>query len=467
MAGLRAAFELRKKGIPYRIFEGSDRVGGRVWTLDALTPAGQSGELGAEWFSQEQTVFWELAKELKLEMVEVKGQRDRAFLDRDSGLAQIPGKDLTKLREVARASEGLRSDRGFLAKHLDAWKNAHAAKPNLAALEWALGFSDDAAWAELIQAWSFTHYGVPASEIRSQIFARPFLFHDQVLDVWGGNRFRYRAGSSSLASALTDRVMGAIPGDRLRLGHRLTRVEKMPRGYEVHFETPEGRRRYRALHVICALPWATLKKVEGFEDFSTAELINNPVVSHQAKGILTFADRFWRKKWDQGRLLGPEPLWESTFRIQEWLENPVGLVSRVWSGDKAQQAGPHLIQETLKHLQTLEKVTSLPLLDSALKNWSNTQWTLGRGSYPSLSQKEREFEKHEDTWIWAGEHAAGELAGTWFGALETGLLATRSFAAGKPLMDLPQGSQGTLRRKAAQGLDARVVMPFVHGVDKL
>jgi monoamine oxidase len=423
MAGLRAAYELRKKGVPYRIFEGSNRVGGRAWTLESLTPASQSGEIGCEWFSGDQTVFWDLAKELKLEIVEVKNQRDRLFLNRDASLLPMPVKDLIQIRDQARAAEGLSNDRSFLIRRVESWKSRQQEQKPRSLLEWAAQFSSDVAWKELIEDWARFHFAVSAVEVRSTAFAKTFLFSENVLDTWAGDRFRFRGGSSSLASAMVDRLMGAIPGDRLRLAHRLIGVEKLSPGYELHFETPEGRRRVRALHVICALPWATLARVEGLEEFVPAPILQKPVVSHQAKAVLTFNDRFWRRKWDQGRLLGPEPIWESTYKVQEWLENSWGLLTRVWSDEKALKAGDVLIEQTLQHLQAIEKSGALPLVESHLQNWSKSKWALARGAYPSLAKTEQFFEKKSDTWVWAGEHASGEAAGTWAGALESGARA--------------------------------------------
>ena len=49
-AGLAAAYALKKRKIPFRLFEASSRIGGRVQTL-RLFPEGEPvAELGAEFF---------------------------------------------------------------------------------------------------------------------------------------------------------------------------------------------------------------------------------------------------------------------------------------------------------------------------------------------------------------------------------------------------------------------------------
>src|SRR5687767_14778902 len=40
LAGLTAAYELGKRGVPVVLYEGSSRIGGRVWTAERFNAAG-------------------------------------------------------------------------------------------------------------------------------------------------------------------------------------------------------------------------------------------------------------------------------------------------------------------------------------------------------------------------------------------------------------------------------------------
>ncbi|WP_374030627.1 FAD-dependent oxidoreductase [Bdellovibrio bacteriovorus] len=75
-AGLAAAFELKKKKIPFRIFEASSRVGGRVQSVPVFGEAGPVGELGAEFFDNSHVQLLSLAKELNLPVREIKTPTD-------------------------------------------------------------------------------------------------------------------------------------------------------------------------------------------------------------------------------------------------------------------------------------------------------------------------------------------------------------------------------------------------------
>lgn len=64
IAGLYAAYELKKNRIPFKIFESSQRLGGKIQTIDKT-------EWGAFEFSKNDTILNSLAKELSLEKTDL------------------------------------------------------------------------------------------------------------------------------------------------------------------------------------------------------------------------------------------------------------------------------------------------------------------------------------------------------------------------------------------------------------
>jgi monoamine oxidase len=71
VAGLTCAYRLRQAGITSRIFEASDRVGGRTWTLRNYFAEGQIAEHGGEFISLGQFEVQRLARELGLRLINV------------------------------------------------------------------------------------------------------------------------------------------------------------------------------------------------------------------------------------------------------------------------------------------------------------------------------------------------------------------------------------------------------------
>ncbi len=92
-AGLAAAFELKKKKIPFRVFEASSRVGGRVQSVTNSATGGPWTELGAEFFENSHGHVFDLAKELNLPVREIKG--DAKF---EAHLFSFEGKNLSSQR---------------------------------------------------------------------------------------------------------------------------------------------------------------------------------------------------------------------------------------------------------------------------------------------------------------------------------------------------------------------------------
>ena len=80
IAGLTAAYELVKAGRPCRIFEASQRVGGRMFTKTNFNSEGMTCELGGEFVDSGHEDLLKLCADFKIEVDH--------FADGDKGLAQ-------------------------------------------------------------------------------------------------------------------------------------------------------------------------------------------------------------------------------------------------------------------------------------------------------------------------------------------------------------------------------------------
>src|SRR5215469_17524264 len=72
LAGTTCAYRLRQSGLASTIYEANASVGGRTWTLRGFWDDGQHTEHGGENISSEHTQIRKLAKELGLELVDVR-----------------------------------------------------------------------------------------------------------------------------------------------------------------------------------------------------------------------------------------------------------------------------------------------------------------------------------------------------------------------------------------------------------
>ena len=85
LAGLSATRSLRHRGHHVRLFEASDRLGGRVWTLRGFLAGGQVSEHGGEFVSSEHSAMRGLARKFGLGLENTlsypAGTRDRYYFD--------------------------------------------------------------------------------------------------------------------------------------------------------------------------------------------------------------------------------------------------------------------------------------------------------------------------------------------------------------------------------------------------
>jgi monoamine oxidase len=84
VAGLLCAYRLHAAGVASRVFEASERIGGRTWTLRGFFADGQIVEHGGEFISLGQKATRELATELGLQLVNLNKDepgQDVYFID--------------------------------------------------------------------------------------------------------------------------------------------------------------------------------------------------------------------------------------------------------------------------------------------------------------------------------------------------------------------------------------------------
>ncbi len=95
LAGLSAAHALKRAGYAADVYEASDRVGGRCWTIRGVFAEGQIAEHGGELIDQGHTAIRQLAQGLGLQLdnllaaeangTELLGYFDNAPLPRGGG----------------------------------------------------------------------------------------------------------------------------------------------------------------------------------------------------------------------------------------------------------------------------------------------------------------------------------------------------------------------------------------------
>lgn len=425
LAGLMAAYQLKLRQIPYQIFEASDRIGGRVYTVPEFLRGQSNAELGGEWISSHHKAVFDLAKELKVEIVEAR-DFSNPRVRRLGQLASLKTmqKELSRLQSVG-------------MKRLP--------KETLSLGEWFRTLSSDSAYTSLINDWSLERFGAPSVQVRAQAFSHEWLRAGQSsLFPWTESRFRIRNGSSALATAIYDRIGGYQPSLKVKLKNRWRSVRARHDMFELNFDTPSGSTTIFARHVICAVPRPVLSGIDGVSEIGGDGLRQIGVgTGHHSKMIFSYADRFWSSSLDQSKALqlGPgQTLWESSFRANPLFQFRQGILSVLWGGEPSKLAGTHTLESLKKELPGLFKAGSNPQpLDTAIMNWEKATLFQGSVSYPQIGRDLGSGNglgasglESPSGWAWAGEHMWNS-PGTMEAALRSGMAAVEQILRQNPV----------------------------------
>ncbi len=317
LTGLTAALELKKNKIPYRIFEGSHRAGGRVLTLNDFNISGTDVELGAERISSEHTALLQLAQELKVPFQEVETSSPFLFFEK-SGMSFK--KDFQKemrrgfsvLQQVSIESYG-KIPQFLNLKNKEQFPKAEALdKLSVEEFLQRLNSQLTPLQKTFFSHWVRAEWGVEPSEVSAL-----HLIH------WARDEFKLSksksikitGGNSVLVQALLDRVYGIIPDRFMRFGKELVSVRPSEEGWVLGFRSNGQYQEVLSHRIICTLPISQLKKIDGWQMIplqpAERELIENIGFSGQGRVALGYENRNWlqAKETELGSVVLPD--WES------------------------------------------------------------------------------------------------------------------------------------------------------------
>jgi monoamine oxidase len=80
VAGLNAAYQLKQRGFSASIYEASPRTGGRIYTAKNILNPGLTTELGGEFIDSIHLEMLALAKEFKLDLIDVHGPGEEKLI---------------------------------------------------------------------------------------------------------------------------------------------------------------------------------------------------------------------------------------------------------------------------------------------------------------------------------------------------------------------------------------------------
>ncbi len=404
IAGLHAAWLLAEQGVRVLVLEASQRVGGRLRTLDHLKGGPESGG---------QTLDPMYARTLAaLERLGLRAYRRQAYapgfaIDVNGGLVHSDdwqGSAYNRLVGDERALVPFRLadfylDRNTPLTNLDDWlkpalrdydtRSAEAEFRRLGASPEALRLMD-------------ILYDTKGLANLSALFA----YRKRFVATLGGREFyRISGGSSRLPEAIAHEL-----GDALRLDHVIAGIRTDAQGVEMR--CTDGRR-FRAPFAIVTIPFSVLRRIplEPTPPEPLARMIRELPYNHITQVKLGFRTRFWEQDGLPPAMLSDRP-YEKVFVVPAedgelyelncWID---GAQAATLDGLSEVEIGDLVVQQ----LEAARPAAREQLTVLDVTAWGRMPWARGSYHFMGPGQVAAFAGVAQQPWgpiHWAGEHTA-------------------------------------------------------------
>jgi monoamine oxidase len=423
VAGLAAAAELHEAGAKVRLLEARDRIGGRVWTVRA-DGVEQAIELGAEFIHGKPPELFSIAREAKLNPIELGGEN---FASDGKTVKRFDF--FEKSESVLKEMNDRGPDRSFMQ-----FVREHVGEDDPQSLQWATRY---------VRGF----HAADPEQISVHAMVREAKAEERID---GSKQFRPADGYASLI-AWYERRLANVP---INLGARARSIHWDTSGVQVlSMVAPSARLTLQARRVLVTVPLGVLQ-ADASENDAVVFLPELPqkreAASRLAMGkvlrvTLRFRKRFWTKQKD-----GAPDLSKLHFLMADdahfptwWTMHPVEAPLLVgWSPDvcadrlrgKSHDEVVSLARESLERaLPPYAQEIREGLVAGYSHDWQADPFSRGAYSYvkaAGLGAQEALAAPVENTLFFAGEATESEgHHATVHGAIATGLRAAREVKA--------------------------------------
>jgi monoamine oxidase len=333
ISGLNTAYELKKKGIDSIIYEATGRAGGRILTVEDAVVEGASVDFGAEYIDTTQTDLIALAKELNVELVDLRqdplirhyyyfdGKRfsETELADALKPFTERIQKDIDSLPDTLHYSQA------DLYRELDN-KTVTDYLREIQLEGWLYNFFDMAITNE---------YGMEASaqSAINLLYVLALPTNEGHYEAFGDEHevLKFKGGSQQLIDKLSNPIK-----EQIKTGWILRKIHKVHEGYELFFETEGKMEVVKATTVVLTLPFTVLRGIE--KNFTFPErkqrCIDSVGFGTAAKAAMGFKKRVWREQGFQGYAytdVNRTCIWDSS----QGVAIPAGSLSFVTGGNES------------------------------------------------------------------------------------------------------------------------------------
>jgi len=435
LAGLVAAYELKRQGHRPIVLEAQNRVGGRIYTLRNFAP-GLYAEAGGMRIPRVHNLTLEYCRLFKLPL--------RPFvMGNPKGLVHVGGERMT-MEEAQRDPSRLSFDltpreRGKTADAL--WDAATADMRRMVESD------GDSAWQEIVRQYDqyslyefLRHKGWSSGAIEYYAVMN-FVeadMHNSVVEILRediGKAYvdmqEIVGGMDLLPSAFFHELQREI-----HLGAEVFAIEQDADGVAVHYKTEARRATARGDYAICALPFSVLRSIEVTPDFSHAKRRAIRQLNYHASTKILFQvrERILEK---EDAIFGGASVTDLGIRRMNYptrdtsTSRGILLASYTWGQDALQWGAMDeetRLEEALDDVSRLHPRIREVYEGGASHAWYADRWARGAFAMFAPGQQtelQADIVAPEGRILFAGEHCS--LYHAWIqGALESGIRAART-----------------------------------------
>ena len=428
LAGLAAAYELKKAGYAVTVIEARTRPGGRVLTYRDPFADGLYAEMGAEYVDATDEFDHRFCKELGLKVMTAK-LYDAIFV-RGQRLKMAAFKQNKEKLPYA-GTEGGRlfgQEAAYLRRVLALIKDPEKLPPevlkldNLSVVELLAqeGAPEDIAalftYTQACESTARPHEMSALHLVRSH--RRSFSEDTDEGRILGGNDQLPKG----LARALAGQILYNRP---------VRKIAHDGEGATVTFEEGGALRTLRTPRLVVAIPFKVLRDIEVTPSFSPAKskCIATLAYGHVMKLAMQYQQRFWDEPQSLGQRVFTDTLLRRVYHFSIDQPGPRGILMSFTSGADAETLGRMTDAERLRTaLQEATKVwpeAPRHFEGGAVKYWNEDPWIRGSYSFEGVGQARDYLQiaaAAEGRVHFAGEHTSVHRA-SMNGALESGVRA--------------------------------------------
>ncbi|CAN5424721.1 NAD(P)/FAD-dependent oxidoreductase [soil metagenome] len=434
IAGLSAGYYLNRGGIAAEVYEGQNRIGGRIYSAHNVMGQGLTTEMGAEFIDSDDYEMRKFVKMFDLPLIDVA----------------IPSE--AKLWNAYYFGGRMRHDKEILQTFKPFAKKIAADSKNVV----ANGYKDSNALARKLDHLSISQYmhdiGIEGwlydllnvsyltengsscdvqsslnliGEIGTNTSAKTFK------DFGASNQqYKVRGGNHQVPAALARRL-----GNKIHLGMKLVKIGMDSAGaYELTFETNGKTKVVKADTIVVTLPFTTLREVEITVDLPQIKktAINDLNYGMNAKLILGFNHHYWRDMGTCGLFFTDLPI-QSGWDSSQLQNTTYASLSLFFGGEAAVDLAKTDIQSEAKmYLPQIDMMYPGAMKEFNGKltrfNWPHWPWSKASYSTYAVGQSTK-FGGAERMTVghmyFAGEHTSDDQGFMESGA-ETGVMAAKA-----------------------------------------